>query len=264
MNLGERIYKFRTAKNMSQGDLADALEVSRQSVSKWESDLAFPETEKLIRISELFDCSLDYLLRDKDDSTKKSEPAPPPARSASNRFWRPIEERKSEKTVGNLPLWHIADNAHGFIAVGKKARGIIAIGLGAVGVVSIGLASVGIFSFGLIAVGLLALGCLSVGGVSLGTIAVGLLSFGSISIGIIAIGAISIGEASFGALAIGRYFAVGDRAEALIAFGKSESYGRIYSRGWGLTWEQQETVRALIKKHLPGYLQWLWRFVGRI
>ena len=35
MNLGENIYRFRTEKNMSQGDLADALEVSRQSVSKW-------------------------------------------------------------------------------------------------------------------------------------------------------------------------------------------------------------------------------------
>ena len=37
MNLGENIYRLRTEKNMSQGDLADALEVSRQSVSKWEA-----------------------------------------------------------------------------------------------------------------------------------------------------------------------------------------------------------------------------------
>ena len=37
MTLGERIYKLRTEKEMSQGDLADALEVSRQSISKWET-----------------------------------------------------------------------------------------------------------------------------------------------------------------------------------------------------------------------------------
>ena len=40
------------------------LKVSRQSVSKWELDTTYPDTEKLIRISKLFNCSLDYLLKD--------------------------------------------------------------------------------------------------------------------------------------------------------------------------------------------------------
>lgn len=39
------------------------LGISRQSISKWESDLSYPETEKLMRISELFCCSLDYLFK---------------------------------------------------------------------------------------------------------------------------------------------------------------------------------------------------------
>ena len=47
MNLGENIYRLRAEKNMSQGDLADALEVSRQSVSKWENNSATPELDKL-------------------------------------------------------------------------------------------------------------------------------------------------------------------------------------------------------------------------
>ena len=38
--------------------------VSRQAISKWESDIAYPETDKLLKMSEVFKCSLDYLLRD--------------------------------------------------------------------------------------------------------------------------------------------------------------------------------------------------------
>lgn len=62
MNLGENIYRFRTERNMSQGDLADTLEVSRQSVSKWENHSAVPELEKLIKMSELFGVTLDQLV----------------------------------------------------------------------------------------------------------------------------------------------------------------------------------------------------------
>ena len=51
MNLGENIYHLRTGRNLSQGDLADALDVSRQSVSKWENNSATPELEKLIKIN---------------------------------------------------------------------------------------------------------------------------------------------------------------------------------------------------------------------
>lgn len=61
MNLGENIYRLRTAKNMSQGDLADALDVSRQSVSKWENGSATPELEKLMKMSDLFGVTLDQL-----------------------------------------------------------------------------------------------------------------------------------------------------------------------------------------------------------
>ena len=63
MNLGERIYKLRTEKQMSQGDLAEMLEVSRQSISKWENNSAVPELEKLIRLSEIFEVSIDELVK---------------------------------------------------------------------------------------------------------------------------------------------------------------------------------------------------------
>ena len=64
MNLGENIYKNRVRCNLSQGDLADALEVSRQSVSKWENNAAVPELDKLVRMHTIFDISLDELIFD--------------------------------------------------------------------------------------------------------------------------------------------------------------------------------------------------------
>ena len=78
MNLGENIYRFRTQRNMSQGALADALEVSRQSVSKWENNSATPELDKLIKMSEIFGVSLDALV-----GRETSAPPPPTAAAAS-------------------------------------------------------------------------------------------------------------------------------------------------------------------------------------
>ena len=61
MNLGEKIYELRTKKNLSQGDLADKLDVSRQSVSKWENNTAVPDLDKLIKLCDVFEISLDEL-----------------------------------------------------------------------------------------------------------------------------------------------------------------------------------------------------------
>lgn len=66
MSLGERICKLRTEKNLSQGDLADTLEVSRQSISKWETNGSVPELDKLVKLSEIFDVSLDELITGKE------------------------------------------------------------------------------------------------------------------------------------------------------------------------------------------------------
>ncbi len=63
MSLGETIYKLRTEKNLSQGDLAEKLEVSRQSISKWENNSAVPDLEKIIKLSEIFEVSLDELVK---------------------------------------------------------------------------------------------------------------------------------------------------------------------------------------------------------
>ena len=64
MTLGEKLSKLRKEYHYTQEQLADILGVSRQSISKWETDLAYPETEKLIELGKLFECSMDYLLKD--------------------------------------------------------------------------------------------------------------------------------------------------------------------------------------------------------
>ena len=58
MTLGEKLSKLRKEYNYTQEQLADILSVTRQSISKWESDIAYPETDKLIKIGKLFECSM--------------------------------------------------------------------------------------------------------------------------------------------------------------------------------------------------------------
>ena len=71
VTLGQRIATQRKILGMSQETLAEKLEVSRQAVSKWESDGAIPEIDKLIALSKIFDVSIGWLLGVETDSTKE-------------------------------------------------------------------------------------------------------------------------------------------------------------------------------------------------
>ena len=64
MTFGEKLQKLRSREGLSQDALAEILDVSRQAVSKWERDETMPETEKVIRISNYFHVTTDYLLKD--------------------------------------------------------------------------------------------------------------------------------------------------------------------------------------------------------
>ena len=59
MSLGTNISRLRAEHHLSQGDLAESLGVSRQSVSKWETDSSVPDLDKLVKLSQLFGVSLD-------------------------------------------------------------------------------------------------------------------------------------------------------------------------------------------------------------
>ena len=61
MSVGERISELRSQQNISQGQLADMLEVSRQAVSKWENDLSSPDTIRLIKLADVLDTDVEYL-----------------------------------------------------------------------------------------------------------------------------------------------------------------------------------------------------------
>lgn len=63
MTFGENLQFLRKRANMTQEELAEKMEVSRQSVSKWESNAAYPETETILRLCDLFHCDMDTLLR---------------------------------------------------------------------------------------------------------------------------------------------------------------------------------------------------------
>lgn len=73
MSLSENLYNLRKKQNISQEELAEKLNVSRQAVSKWESGNGYPETEKIISICEIFDCSMDELVKGKISQDIKSE-----------------------------------------------------------------------------------------------------------------------------------------------------------------------------------------------
>lgn len=64
MKLSEKIVELRKTSGMTQEELASRCNVSRQSISKWEADIALPETEKLLLLGELFHVSMDVLLKD--------------------------------------------------------------------------------------------------------------------------------------------------------------------------------------------------------
>ncbi|MBP2623929.1 helix-turn-helix domain-containing protein [Streptococcus oricebi] len=62
MNLAEKIFTLRKEKQFSQEQLAEKVNVSRQSISKWESGQALPEVEKIVELSKIFQVTTDYLL----------------------------------------------------------------------------------------------------------------------------------------------------------------------------------------------------------
>lgn len=243
MNLGEKLAMLRREQNLTQEQLAELLGVSRQAISKWESNAAYPETEKLIRLAKLYDCSLDYLLLDKPQEPRRQPEAVKLDLSSL------AIEKVSARKIGNLPLWHIN------IGYGRVARGVFALGLAAKGIVSVGLFSLGLVSVGVMGVGVLAIGSFALGLMAVGAIAAGLLAFGAVAVGVFAAGASATGLFAAGAAALGKYAALGDSATAPVAIGISEARGTLvemYTHQWDARWNQ--LVVDALDDTVPGWL----------
>ena len=103
MKLSEKIIELRKANGMTQEELASKCNVSRQSISKWEADIALPETEKLLILGELFHVSMDVLLKDELTLSEVKE-----VHSCGNNA---IQEKKQEVYEGVLIKESVTDDA---------------------------------------------------------------------------------------------------------------------------------------------------------
>ena len=88
MTMGEKLLKLRKARQWSQEELAEKIGVTRQAVSRWESDSAKPDAEKIIALCDLFGVSADYLLRG-EYTGESAEPCE-----------APMQERRSNAVTG--------------------------------------------------------------------------------------------------------------------------------------------------------------------
>lgn len=95
MSLGEKIKKLRKENNLSQEQLAEKLNVSRQAISKWEANKAYPDIENLILLRKIFDVTLDDLII--DENNIKSEYINKSIDSDNNDKWYNIKLNNTQK-----------------------------------------------------------------------------------------------------------------------------------------------------------------------
>ena len=270
MTLGEKIYKLRVERGLSQESLGEMLNVSRQSVSKWETDQSVPELDKIVAVSEMFGVSTDYLLKESEERMTETVNEGGISGTITNfeksGYTQQVivqrqtfeYEYKSQKSWRGLPLVHVhigirPVRAKGVIAIGNIAQGIIAIGIIGMGVITLAVVGVGL---------LLAIGSIAVGGIALGSLAAGIVTFGALSVGIFSMGAVAVGQFSYGALAVGSQIAIGDVARGGIALGGSEARGVFFEavRTADGSFDYEGMIRA-IDANVPEYwhvfTQWM-------
>lgn len=228
MNLGSNIYNLRKKNGITQEQLADMVDVTRQTISNWESDKTYPNPAQLKLLAQSLNTCVDRLiddnLTDNNTSFDNENPAYSDIRSnakpdfTSSKRFRDGYEYKSSTSINGVPLIHI--NVGCRLDDLRKAKGIIAIGNAAVGILAIGNISLGIISIGCLGFGIISIGALIVGLLAaLGAVAIGSFACGGIAIGLFAIGGVAVGFYSLGGCAIARNVACGDYASGYIAIG---------------------------------------------
>lgn len=262
MNFAEKLIVLRRKQGMSQEQLADHLGVTRQSVSKWESGSSVPELAKLIALSEMFQVSVDYLVKDHIEEAvfDQDDKIPFSSCGAEDDRTDALEEKItnlenyvrgyeyiSKTKIGGIPLVCIR-----FGRMQNRnhvAKGIIAIGDIAVGVVALGGLAFGVLSAGGMAVGMIALGGLAAGVAALGGVAFGVMAFGAAAIGIVSVGVAALGEYSGGVAAVGKEIAVGVNARGRTVVGETCKGEYILQYYQGIS---KATVETFLAEHNPG------------
>lgn len=196
MTFGERLMDLRKSRGLSQEELGGMIDVTRQTVSKWERDESTPDLDRLVELAGVFEISLDELVgleRSSDSQKTETEPEDQPGYAP----WRWHFEYKSRKTLFGLPLIHINIGRGMF-----RARGIVAIGTAATGAIAVGPCALGLIAIGPVAVGLLAAGALALGIASAGVVAAGYAAAGCVAVGYYAAGTLAVGANVYGILTV--------------------------------------------------------------
>lgn len=251
MSFAEHLMTLRKQRGWSQEELGSQINVTRQTVSKWEMGQSTPELEKLMELAKLFHISIDQLvgLEEMEETGFSSAPHNRGDMRSVGVYYEYISPVK----VFGLPLVHVR------LGFGPRlAKGIVAIGNCAVGVVAIGGSSLGLISIGGMSLGLL----FAFGGLSLG-----LLSLGGLAIGGFAVGGCAFGQwLAMGGGAFSNYLAIGGGAWSNgLAIGGS-AYGHVAvgtqeASGWfsllpgsGYTVEE---AWGLVKSQFPHMWDWV-------
>lgn len=214
MEFGGRLMELRKSRGWSQEQLGEAIGVTRQTVSKWETGETTPEMGKLVQLADLFGLTLDQMVRPAAGPQEAWAGGEDRRRSA----WE--YEYKSKRTLFGLPLVHIHTRRRGW-GPPCRAKGILAIGDVALGAVALGGIAFGGIALGGLGVGLFALGGLALGLVlALGGVGVGILAVGGCAVGVVAIGGLALGAYSMGGAAIATRVAAGGFAQGYIAIGE--------------------------------------------
>ena len=252
MTLGEKIYSLRVKNGLSQEAFGEKLGVSRQSVSKWETDQSVPELDKIVMISELFTVTTDYLLKESVAEPAFGQWKGTTAAEGSGQ-WNgtsaaaggPGQQNGASTAAGGSGQWTKASGAEqasdlwgetsdteqdayecrgravvkrGFSYEYKSKRSWRGMPLVHVNI-GFGRSAKGVIAIGLAAKGIVAIGLAGLGVITLAPVGIGLL----LSAGIVAIGGIALGDFAIGVVAIGAFcvglFSMGALAVGQFSFG---------------------------------------------
>lgn len=111
MSIGERIIELRKLEHISQADLAKALSVSRQAVSKWENDLANPDVANLIRMAEVLDTDIEYLTTGRRSYGRRPPVVIKTTETVEKIVEKPVvrEVQKVVEKVVEVPVVHVVE-----------------------------------------------------------------------------------------------------------------------------------------------------------
>ncbi len=252
MTLGEKIYSLRVKNGLSQEAFGEKLGVSRQSVSKWETDQSVPELDKIVMISELFTVTTDYLLKESaaepaSGQWKGTTAAGGPGQwngastaAGGSGQWNGVSTAaegsgqwtKASGAEQASDVWGESSDTEqdayecrgravvkrGFSYEYKSKRSWRGMPLVHVNI-GFGRSAKGVIAIGLAAKGIVAIGLAGLGVITLAPVGIGLL----LSAGIVAIGGIALGDFAIGVVAMGAFcvgiFSMGALAVGQFSFG---------------------------------------------